>query len=112
MAMTSGNTQTDTAYNVLLSGNRSSRPVQLMQRHDTITYPLQAGTASGYCGKPSSSVTQCIFSLTQMCSVGLNALRSSKTASATPAAVPLRRQENNRVPQALQKTRSSTSEEG
>jgi len=68
--------------------------------------PHQAGFVPGYCGKPSSSLTQSIFSATQMCSVGANALRSSNTASATPAAEPLLRQENSRVPQALQKTRS------
>jgi hypothetical protein len=31
------------------------------------------GTVAGYCGKPSSSLTQSIFSETQMCSVGANA---------------------------------------
>src|SRR5262245_25626312 len=66
----------------------------------------------GYCGRSSSSFSQLIFSDTQMCSVGAKALRSSKVASATPARVPLRRQENNRVPQLLQNTLSSASEEG
>jgi hypothetical protein len=46
-----------------------------------------------------------------MCSVGVKALRSSKVASATPARVPLRRQENKRVPQVLQNTRSMFSDE-
>src|SRR6185369_8635949 len=40
------------------------------------------------------------------------ALRSSKAASATPTTVPLVRRENSRVPQTLQNTRSSASEEG
>jgi hypothetical protein len=58
-------------------------------------------TVSGYCGRPSSSFTQFIFSLTQMCPVGANALRSSNTAGATPAAVPFFRQQNRRVPHVL-----------
>src|ERR1019366_1878306 len=71
----------------------------------------QAGTVPGYCGRPSSSFSQAIFSETQMCSVGAKALRSSKVSSDTPAAVPLRPQENSRVPQVLQNTRSIASEE-
>jgi len=56
--------------------------------------------------------TQSIFSETQMCSVGAKALRSSNTASATPTTVPLLRRENSRVPHALQKIRSSASDDG
>ena len=65
----------------------------------------------GYCGRPSSSLTQSIFSATQMCSVGAKALRSSNAASATPATAGFFRQANRRVPQILQKTRSSASDE-
>ena len=47
------------------------------------------------------SFTQLIFSLIQMCPVGANALRSSNTASATPAAVTFFRWQNRRVPHGL-----------
>src|SRR6187402_3290266 len=47
-----------------------------------------------------------------ICSVGAKALRSSKVASATPTTVPLVRRENSRVPQSLQNTRSSASDDG
>src|SRR5712672_3544795 len=52
--------------------------------------------------KMYSSFTQSIFSAIQMCSVGANALRSSKAASATPATVPFFRHENSLAPQVLQ----------
>ena len=41
------------------------------------------GTVSGYCGRPSSSFTQLIFSLSQMCSVGANAFYQ-KTPDCAP----------------------------
>jgi hypothetical protein len=72
----------------------------------------QTGNVSGYCGKPSSSLTQFIFSVTQMCSVGAKAWRSSKTASAIPAVLAFVRRANSRVPHFLQNTRSIASDEG
>src|SRR6476619_92743 len=73
---------------------------------------LLQGAVPGHCGRPSSSLTQSIFSVTHMWSVGAKALRSSNAASATPATAGFFRQANSRVPQVLQKTRSSTSDEG
>src|SRR5664279_3111375 len=60
------------------------------ERSEPTVARRQAGTVPGYCGRPSSSFTQSIFSETHICSVGAKALRSSKVASATPA-TPLRR---------------------
>src|SRR5260370_41895241 len=72
---------------------------------------LLQGAVHGYCGRPSSSLTHSIFSVTHMWSVGAKALRSSNAASATPATAGFFRQANRRVPQILQTTRSRTSDE-
>ena len=71
---------------------------------------LMRETVPLYWGSSSSSFTQSISSETQMCSVGEKALRSSKAASARDHRRGLR-QANSLVPQILQKTRSSVSEE-
>src|SRR5215470_13129885 len=88
----------------------SERQIRSTRVFWRLSCPRHEGTPSPYCVRPSSSLTQCIFSETQMCSVGAKALRSSNTASATPAAEPSVRQENSRVPQRLQNTRSSLAE--
>src|SRR3974390_884123 len=96
---------------VLTGSNDGSRYHLFMNGPLRQGFAGHAGGIAGYCGRPSSSFSHAIFSVTQMCSVGAKALRSSKVASATPAAVPFRRQANSRVPQALQNTRSSVSDE-
>src|SRR4051794_38914515 len=93
---------------VMFRGNRASSSGS---NDHVLQYADQAGAAPAYCHKPSSSFTQSIFSEPQLCSVGANAFRSSNTASAPPAELPFFRQANSRVPQDLQNTRSSRSEE-
>src|SRR3954447_4056989 len=93
---------------VMFRGNRASSSGS----NDLVLHSrAQAGAAPGYCNRPSSSFTHSIFSETQLCSVGANAFRSSNVANATPATVPFLLQANSRVPQDLQNTRSSLSEE-
>src|ERR1700730_8066135 len=98
-------------FTEILTGSTAGPRYHLFMNNRREQWSLLQGAVPGYCGRPSSSLTQCIFSVTHMWKVGANALRSSNAASATPTTAGFFRQANSRVPQALQKTRSSASDE-